>query len=134
LRGHPEFGAGREMRVLEFAAGELLLREGDEQDGMGLLLEGEAVWFARDGQGEERELGRIVPGDFYGEHSLLAGQASQAGLRAAADVRVALFGLEAARKLADGSPGLARRIGETIEQRQRAVQALRRRRGAAGAS
>lgn len=75
---------------LEFARGELLLWEGDQQDGLCLLAEGEAVTMARGPDGPEK--------------------ASHAALRAIADTRVLRFDQ-----------------GETIDWRQRAVQAIRRR-------
>lgn len=37
-----------------------------------------------------RDIGRIGPGDFYGEHSILAGGVSHAALIAESDVRAAV--------------------------------------------
>lgn len=131
LARHPQFELPETgspgMDILEFARGELLLKEGDEQDGLCLLIEGRAVLIAHAADGAEKEIGVLGPGDFYGEHSVLAGQASQSALRALSDARVLRFDLETSRRLVEHSTRLARTVGETIDQRRRAVQAVRRR-------
>lgn len=132
VHNHPQFRTAPEagQRLLRFSPGEFLLKQGDEQDGLGLLVDGEAVWTAPDQTGAECEIGRATAGSFYGEHSLLAGEASQAALRAVTEVQVVFFPLTAARQLTESSPSLARQIGETIDQRHRAVRAVRQRKPA----
>jgi small-conductance mechanosensitive channel len=130
LAAHPRFQLSpRELeavRTLHFGAGEMLLTEGDEQDGLCLIVAGQALLTARGGGGESHEVARLGPGDFYGEHSILAGQASPLALQAVNDVTVLLFDLDTSRRLVESSAQLAREVGETIDRRQRAVQTARR--------
>jgi CRP-like cAMP-binding protein len=122
LTEFPQFNSGdATVRVLEFARGEMLLVEGDTQQGLRLIVQGEAILRVAG-----TEIERLRPGDFYGEHSVLAGQPSQAALLATVDTRVIEFDLESSRKLVEQSAPLARTVGETIDRRRRAVQAARK--------
>jgi CRP-like cAMP-binding protein len=116
-----------QMQTLFYSKGEALLKQGDEQDGLALVLEGKAVFQVTAPDGSVTDAGLVNAGDFYGEHSILAGTASRAALVALTDMRVALFDLESSRKLVEASPRLARELGETIDRRRADVQASLRR-------
>lgn len=137
LSGHPRFSESREeaaglgMRLLVFSQGETLLEQGDEQDGLCLILEGKATMSVTAVSGASSDIGVLGPGDYYGEHSILAGSPSASALIALTDVRVAAFDLESSRRLLQQSPKLAREFGETIDRRRSAVQAALRRPAAA---
>lgn len=111
------------MQVQSFAIGESLLRQGDEQDGLCLLLRGLAVLTVTDAKGRVTEIGMLGPGDYYGEHSVLVGSMSSSALVALADCEIAHFDLESSRRLVEQSPRLARELGETIDRRRTAVSA-----------
>jgi CRP-like cAMP-binding protein len=55
-----------------YKPGDVVIRQGDVAERFYVLLEGEAVVTARGDSGEERELSRMEPGDFFGEIGLLA--------------------------------------------------------------
>jgi small-conductance mechanosensitive channel len=140
LASHPRFtenglAANLGMQLLSYTRGETLLRQGDEQDGLGLILEGKAVLRVTPPQGAGAvEIGLLGAGDFYGEHSILAGSPSNAALIALTEMRVALFDLESSRQLMQGSPKLAREVGETIDRRRDAVKAAFRGQSAGSSS
>jgi small-conductance mechanosensitive channel len=129
LAPYPQFlpaaGTGG-LRIAHYTAGEILLTEGDQFDGLILVINGSARLSARNTAGLDQDAGFIGPGDFIGEHSMLAGQPSPLEARALEDVRAIVYDLETARTVIDSSPALARRVGETIEARRRAVTAIKR--------
>ena len=118
--------ASLEMRVRAYAVGEALLQQGDEQDGLCVLLSGLAVLTVTDRHGAASEVGVLGVGDYYGEHSVLVGSVSSLALRALSDCEVAHFDLESSRRLMEHSPRLARDLGETIDRRRAAVSAVQR--------
>jgi len=76
-------GLSQALLPRRYAEGTLLLCEGDQGDSMFVLLEGLLEVFARSAQtGEEVKVGKLVPGDVYGEISLLTGEPRTATVRA----------------------------------------------------
>ncbi len=65
---------GAEFPLREYAAGELLFREGDSADFAGVIVSGEVeVWTAQEETGGRRVLGRLLAGESIGELALLSG-------------------------------------------------------------
>lgn len=67
--------------------GDTICREGEEGDSLYIVLSGELeVWAGR--EGERRVLNRMVPGDFFGEISLLTGETRTATVTVSRDARL----------------------------------------------
>jgi len=66
----------------EFAAGALILEEGQPGDSLYLIKKGEVEVFTRDLQGEILPLARLKEGDFFGEISLITGRPRTASVKA----------------------------------------------------
>ena len=73
------------MRERLFRSGAAIVRQGEPGASLFILAEG-ALDVMLEQDGAETSLGRLVPGDIFGEMSLLAGQPRNATIRAATDV------------------------------------------------
>lgn len=82
------------MRTIRFAAGEEILREHDTSGALHIVRSGE-VSVSVSVNGARREVATLKPGDFFGELSLLTGEAQPAGYTAKSDVMCSLIDHEA---------------------------------------
>jgi len=80
---HPERKRLLQMFILqEFAAGDLVLEEGQPGDSLYLIKRGEVEVFTRDVQGEILTLACMREGDFFGEIALITGRPRTASVKA----------------------------------------------------
>jgi len=96
------------LEHLSFAAGEHIIRQGEEGDSMYFVVAGEVEIFFRSEDGEERRLSHMEPGDFFGEASLLTGEARNASA-------VALSRVDCYRLEKSGLHGFIQRLPELAE-------------------
>ena len=122
--GAEDVSAG--LAVQSFAAGEPVIAQGQRVEGLYLVLRGEALLTVRDGSGETHEIARAGRGEFFGEGSILAAQASDLAVTALTDMDVLSLDLEAVQRLLEGTPRLAREIGDVLDVRRKAVRAARK--------
>jgi small-conductance mechanosensitive channel/CRP-like cAMP-binding protein len=107
-----------------FARGEAVCREGDRDDGLYMLVRGEAV--VRIGTGrEEREVATLRPGQFFGEMSLMTGEARTATVVATNDLVTYRVTKAAFQHVLRETPALADQIAEILVQRKSALTAAR---------
>ncbi|HEY4179675.1 MAG TPA: mechanosensitive ion channel family protein [Kofleriaceae bacterium] len=100
-----------------YAAGEAITHEGDKDDGLYMLLEGEAV--VRIGRGpDERQVARLVAGQFFGEMSLMTGEARTATVIAATDLVTYRVDKPAFEHVLRSLPQLSEQIAEVLVQRR----------------
>ena len=94
---------------LAFQAGDTLAQEGDEADGAFLILSGDAVMMSsgQGGEVETRKVGRLDPGDFYGEVSLAQVANWSATVRAVGSVEILKLNRDVFLRLADEFPEIA---------------------------
>jgi CRP-like cAMP-binding protein len=110
--------------VTPFAGGEAVCREGDRDDGLYMIVEGDAI--VRIGAGpEEREVARLTAGQFFGEMSLMTGEARTASVVAATDMLCYRMDKPAFQKVVAGSPGIVDHVAEVLAQRRMALSAAR---------
>jgi hypothetical protein len=132
LQALPESGL-RELSadsvIQHFARNELVLREGDRNAMLYLLLAGEALLSTPDERGMEREVARLSRGDFLGIRQVMLGQPSSTNARALTDLVLVAIPGDAAHRMLDRSPRLARDLGAMQEARRKAT--LRAKRGGA---
>lgn len=107
-----------------FARGEAITREGDKDDGLYMLVDGEAA--VRIGTGrDEREVARLVAGQFFGEMSLMTGEARTASVVAATDVVCYRIDKPAFQQVLREMPSIADQIAEILVMRRTALSQVR---------
>ena len=110
-----------QLDLAPFAA---VTHEGDRGDSLFILVEGDAV--VRIGKGhEQREVARLAPGQFFGEMSLMTGEARTATVVAATDLVTYRMHKAAFQQVLHDTPALAEQIAEVLTQRRSALSAAR---------
>jgi len=98
-----------------FAAGEAIVRQGEQGDSMFVVLRGTVdVVLEPSGQ----QVASIPSGGFFGEMSMLTGDPRTATVRAATDVQVLEIAADHMRRLAKATPGLVEHISSVVEARR----------------
>lgn len=110
-------------RERELAAGEVLIREGDEGDEMYLILEGELDVSQRDGN-VERSVAKRGEGDVVGEMGVLDLAARTATVKAASKARVLVVDRAAFGSLLACSVDVGTSILKTVMTRLRGMEAV----------
>lgn len=127
FRGLPEEvrrGLAGELRYMPFAAGEAITREGELDDGLYMLVSGEAI--VRIGAGaEQRDVARLRPGQFFGEMSLMTGEARTASVVAATDVVSYRVDKPAFERILRETPSVVDSIAEVLATRRTALASAR---------
>lgn len=113
-----------QLVVAPFAAGEAICREGDHDDGLYMIVEGDAVVRIGTG-GEAREVARLTAGQFFGEMSLMTGEARTATVVAATDLLCYRIDKPAFQTVVSDSPAIVDDIAEVLAQRRMALSAAR---------
>lgn len=113
-----------------------LIRRGDAGDSMFVLCEGLLdVRLTMDGSEKETRIGRLQAGMFFGEMSLLTGEARSATVVTVTDVLVFEIAKEHIARLITRRPELAKELAETVAARKlRTSDALRNASAAAPAA
>jgi CRP-like cAMP-binding protein len=114
----------RAAKVRRFAAGELLVKEGEEAAAFFVLCRGQAEVVKRLGHDRERALGKLTEGDFFGEMALFDGFPRSATVRAVSECECVVLArwdllalIRTSPEVALGIlPVLSRRLRECEEQ------------------
>jgi small-conductance mechanosensitive channel/CRP-like cAMP-binding protein len=113
-----------QLELAPFAAGEAVTREGDRDDGLFILVEGDAV--VRIGaSGSQREVARLGAGQFFGEMSLMTGEARTATVIAVTDLVCYRMSKAAFQQVLHDTPSIAEQIAEVLAMRRSALSAAR---------
>lgn len=134
LKEHARFrpavdnGYGTNPIVLDFAAGETIQAPGKPFHGFALIIQGKAVLSSVDSGGQLVHIGDIGPGHCFGDQVAIGGNDQEIGIQAVEDLKLIVFDNHAMVDLLKKSPSLAAEIGDAIESRRRAAQAVRYRR------
>lgn len=129
FRGLPEdlrANLARQLEFAPFAAGEAVTHEGDRDDGLFILVEGEAsvrISVGADEEREEREVARLTAGQFFGEMSLMTGEARTATVVAATDLLCYRIDKPAFQHILQQTPSIADQIAEVLVTRRTALTA-----------
>jgi small-conductance mechanosensitive channel/CRP-like cAMP-binding protein len=105
-----------------FAAGEAIVRQGEEGNSMYIVLSG-AVRVVLEPAGQEVAV--IGPGGFFGEMSMLTGDPRTATVRAIQDVRVLEIPAERFREVALERPGLVEHVSGVVAARRMGLDEAR---------
>jgi CRP-like cAMP-binding protein len=101
---------------IEVPARETIFSEGDESDGMYLVLEGMVLVFRTDEKGVERTLSIVTEGQSFGELGLLIGQKRFATCAAGLDVKLLKITPEMLEKLEAEKPEIVMRMYKMLAQ------------------
>ncbi len=106
-------------RLLEFAAQDAIVREGEPGDSMYLIERG-AVLVRRAHGRSVRTLAELGIGAYFGEMSLLTGELRSATVIAKTDARALIIPKTAVQPILEARPKLAESFAEVVEERSRA--------------
>jgi small-conductance mechanosensitive channel len=98
-----------------FAAGEAIVRQGEQGDSMFVVLRG-TVQVVLEPSGQQ--VATITAGGFFGEMSMLTGDPRTATVRAIGDVQALEVAAHDMRRLAQATPGLVEHISTVVEARR----------------
>lgn len=119
------------LEFTPFAAGEAVTREGEQDDGFYMIVEGEAIVRIGSSSNDSsavfnsREVARLLPGQFFGEMSLMTGEARTATVVAVTDLRCYRMNKQAFEEILKEEPQVAEQIAEVLVNRRMALTAAR---------
>jgi small-conductance mechanosensitive channel/CRP-like cAMP-binding protein len=114
-----------------YAAGEDIVRQGEEGSSMFVVQRGEAAVTLA---GTEGEVARLRAGAFFGEISLLTGEPRTATVTAVSDCEVIEIGVEAFRAVVLADPAVVERVTAAVALRRAELERHRTTRSAISAS
>ena len=127
VRFKPAAGEGTNApQLVSFAAGETVQGPDRAFDGFALVVAGRANLLANDAAGQAVLIGELGPGECFGDSVTAGGAAEKISIVADGDLEVVVFADESINDLLNKSPALAAEIGDAIEVRRQAAQAIRR--------
>jgi small-conductance mechanosensitive channel/CRP-like cAMP-binding protein len=118
---------GNQCRLIEFPAGAVLMRQGDQAAAMYVITEGAANITLTTPDGALHEVAVSAAGDVTGEMSLMTGAMRSASVTAATRVRALEITRNDIKQLLDQEPELYQRFAATLAKRQRELDAIAQR-------
>jgi small-conductance mechanosensitive channel/CRP-like cAMP-binding protein len=110
------------VRTVAYGRGERVVSEGEEGADLFVLERGQ-VAVTVEGGAQAREIARLGPGDFFGEMSLMTGEARRATVVALGDVEAVRVDKDSFREVLARSPHVLDEIGRVLAARQAALDA-----------
>jgi thioredoxin reductase (NADPH) len=107
------------MRILTFAPGEAVVRQGDPSDAFFVIAKGEALVVQRDESGVERVINTLKEDQYFGELGVLSGDRRNATIRAKTSLEVIEVSKESFKMLVDSSKQTADEIARVAATRVR---------------
>jgi small-conductance mechanosensitive channel len=108
-----------------FSRGEVLAHQGEHGDCMYLVTSGEVSVRVSGGDGLEREVARLGPGNFFGEMSLLTGEHRSASVTSLSDVECYRVGKLAFEEILSRRPEIAESLAQVLAERRVELAAAR---------
>lgn len=107
------------MRILTFAPGQAVVREGDPSDAFYVIGKGEAVVVQRGESGAEQVINVLKEDQYFGEIGLLRGETRNATVRAKTSLEVIAVSKESFKMLVESSKQTADEIARVASTRVR---------------
>jgi len=107
-------------RPLHYAAGERVIEEGSPGDSFFIIDQGQVLVSKRMG-GANREIARLMEGQFFGEMALLTGERRSATIEAATDVDLFMIDKPAFQDILAANPTIAVDISTLLSERRDAL-------------
>jgi CRP-like cAMP-binding protein len=111
----------REIERKHFAAGAVIVRQGDEAHHFYILVRGECEVTSRGANGQELVIGELVAGDFFGERGLLLGVPRMATVRAHAEVETLELSRNGFRALVEDAQLAHEEIARVMRRRMESL-------------
>ncbi len=118
----------KQLVYAPFAAGETVTHEGARDDGLYMIVRGDAVvciGAGPTGPGSGREVARLQAGQFFGEMSLMTGEARTASVVAASNLVCYRVDKPAFQRILRDTPSVADQIAEVLVARRASLTAAR---------
>lgn len=112
------------LHYAPFARGEAMTREGEADDGLYMIVEGEASVQLNAG-GSLVEVARLGPGQFFGEMSLMTGEKRSATVIAGSDVVTYRLDKPAFEELVKSRPEIAEGVADLLTERRETLDQAR---------
>jgi cAMP-dependent protein kinase regulator len=106
------------FRCRDAVPGSVLVAQGRRADGLYVILSGRAEVLRYDPSGAEKRITELIPGDFFGEMSLLTGQAAVATVRAATRALVLHLPSASFREVIMTHPQVLAVVGDLAAERR----------------
>lgn len=113
--------AGQPQR---FGPGEAIVREGDSGDCLFQVLQGQLEVAKASEDGRQLSVGRLGPGEVFGEMTLLLDAPRSATVRALEECELLRIHRPAFRRLLDASPALLEKFARLVEERQAELEQI----------
>ena len=108
------------VQTRHYAAGEIILNEGEMREELFVIVTGNALVVGRDWHGQARTLARLGPGECFGELSMLSGEPASATVEAASDTELWVLSHADFVAVADDYPKLSQNLSALLAERLRA--------------
>ena len=106
------------LSTRRYAAGERIMKQGDEGDQLFLIEHGEVAVVLEPPNAPAVELARLGKGKFFGEMSLLTGARRTASVRATSECAVLVVGKQDFQQILEKAPELVEKISAILAARQ----------------
>ena len=116
---------GDHLSHLSYGPGECILRQGDPGDSMYFVVDGTVAIMFKSPDGAETEVKAMGPGDFFGERSLMTGEARTASAVARTRVECCMLNKAGIEDLMHRQPQLAEDVSVVMAHRQMELAGLR---------
>ena len=113
-----------------YAAGEFPVRQGDAGDSFYIIKQGNVDVIVDKSSGGTAMVATLGPGDFFGEMSLLTGEARSASIRVKEDAEFIVIDKASFRSTLVNNPAIAESMSHILAKRQAGLEAERERPGA----
>jgi len=119
------FELAAHLQSLSFGAGEYIIRQGEPGASMYFIVEGRVQISLRSSDGVERQVSSMEPGDFFGEASLLTGEARNASAVAITKVHCYVLEKSGLQGFIQRLPELAEDMSVVMAHRQMELERIR---------
>lgn len=110
----------REAPCRTYAEGEIIISKGDKGDSLFIVLEGSCAVRTTEG-GNAKTFAKLLPGDCFGEMSLLTGDPRTATVYTERDTRVLEIGKDLFSTVLNANPDIAVQLAELLTQRRKGL-------------
>jgi small-conductance mechanosensitive channel/CRP-like cAMP-binding protein len=107
-----------QVRTERYAAGEVVLRQGDSGDSFFVIKEGMVEVSLGEGREQRRVLARLGRGNFFGEMSLLTGETRSANVIALTDCEFLVLNKEGFHDVLSANPMIAQALSQILAKRR----------------
>ena len=112
----------RQAKIRYYGVGEMVIRAGEFDEGVCILLEGQAMLSSSSQDGHERLITYLETGDLFGEMALLRNEPSWVSVVVLQDVRLFVLSGDAVFSIAQQHSNFALEMNRFIDERKKMVQ------------